>query len=920
MHTTRGSYGHALSSLVLSIKLHPVCSLGVRAVESVSLAQCSRVDRSDARSARDNLALLLGRRRGRRTMRLREWAMCKLVIVISSWTTSRSFGMISLAESARRAGGAGSAVTRECSRIHPAARPTIDSPRPTLAQAPRSPLFSFHPTAIVSLGIDLSDRESSYRSSSPVSLRAEADLASAISFGSRQAASHTPRHSAPLPFPLPPPILATNEGCPPRSPPHPATRPNRPSPRTRTQQTQARSRRARKLTLTPSTATSTTRSIGSFPRASPFSLLSPPRRLGFSGARAHPAQSSRPTDLTFFPPSPKPPKTLFPPPFLLRRASHTTDQRPARSARPLQARETRLGCLRRTRRRRRMRSRGIWMLRTRRGRRGRRNMGGRKRGIGRLGGRRGIRRTRWLVQSGKGARLRRRLWRLFLPPEGGIRHCKTDSGCVHSIPLLTFTLLCETDGYDTYRTGRARESGTSPRSAGCSSSTRESQSPSLTPFLPFPLSTGFVRVLTLTLCCVLFRHDRTFSSSAPSGMIPQMMRAFGMSSEVATLVISVRRRRSPLSSLSFSPRPSDLRLKHSCSPPLQSLSFPFPASDPSLSLPLENKLFVAGYVVGPLFWGPMSETYGRRNLILISFTIYVLLQIGSALAPNTAAVLVFRFLGGVAASCPLVVTGGLLGDMFPPAVRGVSTAVSELLFCPRSCGWKGNLLMEALFWTGQMAISIFVVAPFAGPSLGPIVAGASGRPPLFSSPCRSISPSDARRLLYFSLLSQVSWPMRGSSGTSSSGCSSRSVVSASSCRSSLCRQLISPPPPHTSVSTRAIVPDPFSLFIRRSSHRSETYAPVLLVRKAKRLRKEHPDQPWFAPRTFPSLSHPIRCRLHIHAPPCCLTADSPSIISCFSSVSSGEEEDGFEGARERRLRSPVQDAGPGADAARHHNL
>ena len=88
------------------------------------------------------------------------------------------------------------------------------------------------------------------------------------------------------------------------------------------------------------------------------------------------------------------------------------------------------------------------------------------------------------------------------------------------------------------------------------------------------------------------------------------------------------------------------------------------------SLPL-HQLFVAGYVVGPLVWGPLSESYGRRSMFLLSFVLYVPWQIGCALAPNTAALLVFRFLGGVAASCPLVVTGGLLGDLFPPATRGV---------------------------------------------------------------------------------------------------------------------------------------------------------------------------------------------------------------------------------------------------------
>jgi MFS family permease len=91
-----------------------------------------------------------------------------------------------------------------------------------------------------------------------------------------------------------------------------------------------------------------------------------------------------------------------------------------------------------------------------------------------------------------------------------------------------------------------------------------------------------------------------------------------------------------------------------------------------------------------LLFGPLSESYGRRPLFIISFTIYTLFQIGSALAPNTGAVLVFRFLAGVCASCPLTNAGAILGDMFNANTRG-------------------------------KAVAIFVVGPFAGPALGPIL-------------------------------------------------------------------------------------------------------------------------------------------------------------------------------------------------------
>ncbi|KAH6916843.1 polyamine transporter 1 [Coprinopsis sp. MPI-PUGE-AT-0042] len=103
---------------------------------------------------------------------------------------------------------------------------------------------------------------------------------------------------------------------------------------------------------------------------------------------------------------------------------------------------------------------------------------------------------------------------------------------------------------------------------------------------------------------------------------------------------------------------------------------------------LTLSLFVAGYCVGPILWGPLSD----HIYPFIGFTCF---QIGTALAPNTASLLIFRFLGGTFAAAPLTITGALLSDIWDADARG-------------------------------KAMAIFTIAPFAGPALGPIVAGFMG--------------------------------------------------------------------------------------------------------------------------------------------------------------------------------------------------
>ena len=74
---------------------------------------------------------------------------------------------------------------------------------------------------------------------------------------------------------------------------------------------------------------------------------------------------------------------------------------------------------------------------------------------------------------------------------------------------------------------------------------------------------------------------------------------------------------------------------------------------------LVTTVFLLGYVVGPLFWGPGSELLGRRPIFLVTMFSYTLLHLGQALAPNIETLLVTRFFGGFFAVAPLTNCGGM---------------------------------------------------------------------------------------------------------------------------------------------------------------------------------------------------------------------------------------------------------------------
>lgn len=75
-------------------------------------------------------------------------------------------------------------------------------------------------------------------------------------------------------------------------------------------------------------------------------------------------------------------------------------------------------------------------------------------------------------------------------------------------------------------------------------------------------------------------------------------------------------------------------------------------------LVLPNSIYLIGYVLGPLLFGPLSESYGRQVIMLVTFAGYTVFTLGACVAPNYAAFIIFRLLTGIFAASPISVTGG----------------------------------------------------------------------------------------------------------------------------------------------------------------------------------------------------------------------------------------------------------------------
>lgn len=86
---------------------------------------------------------------------------------------------------------------------------------------------------------------------------------------------------------------------------------------------------------------------------------------------------------------------------------------------------------------------------------------------------------------------------------------------------------------------------------------------------------------------------------------------------------------------------------------------------------LPISLFLVGYVFGPLVFAPLSESYGRRIVMISTFALFTIFTLACALSPNWPTFLVFRLLSGITASSAIAIVGGLFADIYDdPVTRG----------------------------------------------------------------------------------------------------------------------------------------------------------------------------------------------------------------------------------------------------------
>ena len=171
-----------------------------------------------------------------------------------------------------------------------------------------------------------------------------------------------------------------------------------------------------------------------------------------------------------------------------------------------------------------------------------------------------------------------------------------------------------------------------------------------------------------------------------------------MSAGLVVLVLSLL--------LGIQPVTTDLYL-----PALPSLTEGFGAPVSQAQLTLTTLLLAFG--ISQLVWGPLSDRFGRRPILLLGLALYTLASIGCVLAPSMFLLIVWRTLQGAAMGAAVMGARAIVRDLYTPetGARVMSKGLSGLGVIACACAPLGGLITDLAGWRYALcALALFGAA------------------------------------------------------------------------------------------------------------------------------------------------------------------------------------------------------------------
>jgi DHA1 family bicyclomycin/chloramphenicol resistance-like MFS transporter len=161
--------------------------------------------------------------------------------------------------------------------------------------------------------------------------------------------------------------------------------------------------------------------------------------------------------------------------------------------------------------------------------------------------------------------------------------------------------------------------------------------------------------------------------------------------------------------LSIQPVTTDLYL-----PALPALTRSLGATLSAAQLTLSGLLLAFG--TSQMVWGPLSDRFGRRPILIAGLSIYTAASLGAALAPSMTLLIVWRIAQGAAMGAVVMSARAIVRDLYTPleGARAMSKALTGLGIVACLCAPLGGLLSQWLGWRAALlSLTVYAIVTLA---------------------------------------------------------------------------------------------------------------------------------------------------------------------------------------------------------------
>ncbi len=158
-----------------------------------------------------------------------------------------------------------------------------------------------------------------------------------------------------------------------------------------------------------------------------------------------------------------------------------------------------------------------------------------------------------------------------------------------------------------------------------------------------------------------------------------------------------------------------------CLPSMQEWGRIFDAGQAEVQLTFSA--FVIAFGSAQVIYGPLSDRYGRRRLLLLGYLLAIAGSVAAALAPHLQALVAARMLQGAGAAAGMVIGRAMVQDCFagPDRARVMAWTGMVLGLCPPTATIVGGYVHVHLGWRANFVLAAVLAAVL-------LLAGALGLP------------------------------------------------------------------------------------------------------------------------------------------------------------------------------------------------